>query len=256
MKRFHVRAAAPLMTLALLLPGCQTAPASTRLLAADGTVCAGAEKFDVAAIKAMNLAEASDEEAQIFEYTQITPLPPGAEEADTRIRVRVPASGMWSLDTRVTLWKIADGIWQIATDNINYGAPPPPPPPPPPVDENGNLLPGFEGWEPPPPAPPKPPYLWSALDAGAAAELDAFLADPCFLNGPDRLPYSVPMNEIDEYGREEWLCPMDSAYYMAEVKQPGRPARYISHSCYMDFAVSKLLTRAAYLTASSAPADE
>lgn len=249
MRRPLSRAVAPLITLALLLPGCQTAPAPARLLAADGTPCGGAETYDVAAIKARNLEKAADEEARIFEYAQLTPLPPGAEDAETRIRVRVPPTGMWRLDTRVTLWKISDGTWQVATNNIDYGAPPPPPSPPPPVDAEGNLLPGYEDWKPEPPPPPKPPYVWSALDPGAGAELDAFLADPCFLNGPDRLPYSVPLNEIDEYGREEWLCPMDSAYYMAEVRQPGQPDRYISHSCYMDFAVSKLLTRAAYLTA-------
>ena len=103
---------------------------------------------------------------------------------------------------------------------------------------------------PEPPAPPPPPYSTSALDPAKAAEVDAILADPCFVQGPDSLPYSVPLNEIDEYGREEWLCPMDSAYYMAEVKQAGLPARYISHSCYMDFAVSNLLTLTAYLNAS------
>lgn len=253
MTRLSVRAAAPLLSAALLLPGCQTAVPPARLLAADGTLCPGAETFDVARIKAMNAEDAAKSEAWILEHTQPTPLPPGAAEAETRLRVRVPASGMWPLDTRVTLWKAAGGAWHIATDNKDYGAPPPPPPPPPPVDAEGNLLPGFEGWVPEPPPPPKPPYSTSALEAGAAAELDAFLADPCFVNGPDRLPYSVPFNEVDEHGREEWLCPPDSAYYMAEVKQPGLPARYISHSCYMDFAVSKLLTRTAYLTASPEP---
>jgi hypothetical protein len=240
----------PLIALALVLPGCQTRPAPAQLLAADGTVCAGAGQFDVARIKAANAEDEAKSAAWILEYTAATPLPAGAEEAGTRIRVRVPPTGMWPLDSRVTLWKDAAGTWQVATNNINYGAPPPPPPPPPPVDAEGNLLPGFEGWTPEPPAPPPPPYLTSALEAGAAAELEAFLADPCFLDGPDRLPYSVPLNEIDEYGREEWLCPPDSAYYMAEVRQPGRPDRYISHACYMDFAVSKLLTRAAYLQAS------
>ena len=247
MKR-SARLAAPLLTAALLLPGCQTTPRAPQLLAADGTVCPGAETFDVAKIKAKDAALAEESAAHIAEYTAATPLPPGAEEAETRLRVRVPPTGMWPLDTRVTLWKDAGGTWQIATDNKDYRLPPPPPPPPPPpLGEDGQPL-----WEyvPEPPPPPPPPYITSPLEAGAAADIDAFLADPCFINGPERLPYSVPLNEIDEYGREEWLCPNDSAYYMAEVKQAGAATRYISHSCYMDFAVSKLLTRAAYLNAS------
>lgn len=245
---------------ALALSGCTSQPgtpaAAPLLLGAEGGVCPGAGQFDVAKIKTKNAAEAAQREAQILEYTSITPLPPGAEEAETRLRVRVPPTGMWPLDTRITLWKAADGAWQIATDNINYGVPPPPPPPPPPIDADGNLLPGFENWQPEPPPPPRPPYTNSALNPGDAATLDAFLSDPCYLNGPDRLPYSVPLNEIDEYGREEWLCPPDSAYYMAEVKQAGLPPRYISHSCYMDFAVSKLLTAATYMIPTLTPETE
>lgn len=243
----------------LILPGCVSSPGAApapSLVDANGKLCAGAEQFDVTKIKVKNAAEAAQREAQILEYTSITPLPPGAEEAGTRLRVRVPPTGMWPLDTRITLWKADERGWQIATNNVKYGVPPPPPPPPPPVDAEGNLLPGFENWKPEPPPPPRPPYIASALNPGEAATLDAFLADPCFINGPDRLPYSVPLNEIDEYGREEWLCPLDSAYYMAEVKQPGLPTRYISHSCYMDFAVSKLLTATAYMNATPPQTEE
>lgn len=247
------------LSAALVLPGCitpQGAGSSPRLVDAEGSLCPGAEEFDVARIKAKMEESAAERQAQIQEYTAITPLPPGAEEAETRIRVRVPPTGMWALDTRVTLWKSADGAWQIATNNIDYRAPPPPPPPPPPVDADGNLLPGFEDWTPQPPPSPPPPYITSPLDEGSVATLETILADPCFINGPDSLPYSVPLNEIDAYGREEWLCPLDSAYYMAEVKQAGLPARYISHSCYMDFAVSKLLTATAYMSPSTAPETE
>lgn len=213
--------------------------------------CPGEAQFDVAKIKAKNAAEAATLSARISEVTSITPLPPGAEEADTRIRLRVPATAMWWLDTRVTLWKDDSQTWQIATNNVETNSPPPPPrPPPAPLGEDGKPLWAY------PPVPERPPYLASPLDAASAARLDTFLADPCFINGPDRLPYSVPLNEIDEYGREEWLCPPDSAYYMAEVKQPGLPTRYISHSCYMDFAVSKLLTAATYMTPTPAPDTE
>ncbi|MGE6699160.1 hypothetical protein ACQKH5_15785 [Hyphomonas sp. NPDC076900] len=249
-----------LLSGALLLAGCATPlppDKASRLLETDGKPCPGAEQFDVASIKEKNAAEAAQREAWISEYTLETPLPPGADEAETRIRVRVPPTGMWALDTRVTLWKSADGAWQIATNNIDFRAsPPPPPPPPPPMDADGNLLPGFEDWTPEPPPPPRPPYITSVLDADNTATLETILADPCFINGPDSLPYSVPLNEIDEYGREEWLCPPDSAYYMAEVKQAGLPTRYVSHSCYMDFAVSKLLTAAAYMSPSPDPETE
>lgn len=256
MLRRQTRLFIPALAAALLLPGCQTgAPAqpAAQLLTAGGTPCPGAETFDVAKINAKMAPRAAETEAHILEYTAITPLPPGAEEAETRLRVRVPPTGMWPQDNRVTIWKDAGGVWQIASKNIGPPSPPPPPPPPPPRDADGNILPGYV---PPPPPPPPPPYITSALSAENAATLDAFLADPCFINGPDNLPYSVPLNEIDEYGREEWLCPLDSAYYMAEVKQVGLPARYISHACYMDFAVSKLLTAAAYMSPEIPEADE
>lgn len=250
MHRTTTRLAAPLLSLAILLPGCATPPAAPQLVDADGQACAGAETFDLEKLAAKNAAEAETRTAQIAELALATPLPPGAEDAETRIRVRVPPSGMWGLDTRVTLWKSADGAWQIATNNIDTRAPPPPPPPPPaPLGEDGQPL-----WTYPPAPPPPPPYFASPLLRDAAAGLDAALSDPCFVNGPDRLPYAVPLLEKDEYGREDWICPPDSAWYTAEVKLAGQPVRYISHACYMDFAVSKLLTRMAYMEASPPPA--
>ncbi len=212
--------------------------------------CPGAERFDVAKIKAKNAEEAAMLTERISEFTSITPLPPGAEEAATRIRVRVPATAMWWLDTRMTLWKDAGETWQIATNNVQTNSPPPPPKPPPPPGEDGNSS------RTDPPTPEPPPYLASPLDAASAARLDAFLADPCFINGPDNLRYSVPLIEIDAYGREEWICPPDSASYMAEVKQAGLPTRYISHACYMDFAVSELLTAVSYMSAAPPEAEQ
>lgn len=248
--RVCVRFAAPVLSVGLLLPGCQTParPSGPDLLAADGRLCPGWEEFDGAAIIALSNEQAAERAAWIQEYTAVTPLPPGAEEAETRIRVRVPPTSMWPRDTRVTLWRDMNGAWQIATDNKNYSLQPPPPPPPPPVDEHGNLLPGYEDWGPALPPPP-PPYSTSALDDGSVAQLESILADPCFVHGPDSLPYQVPLKH-PEPDLNMWICPPDSAYYMAEVKQAGRPNRYISHSCYMDFAVSKLLTLTAYLQTS------
>lgn len=252
MHRITVRVAAPLLSLALILPGCAATPAAPQLADAQGQPCAGTETFDLEKLAAKNAADAGARTAQIAELALATPLPPGAEEADTRIRVRVPPTGMWGLDTRVTLWKSSDGAWQIATNNIDTHAPPPPPPPPPaPLGEDGQPL-----WTYPPAPPPRPAYLTSALSPEEAAGLDAALSDPCFVNGPDRLPYSVPLLKADEYGREDWLCPPDSAWYTAEVKLAGAPVRHISHACYMDFAVSKLLTRMAYMSAAPVAASD
>jgi hypothetical protein len=254
MPRRSAHFAVPILSASLILSGCQTpAPEAPLLRAADGSVCPGWEDYDGAALIASSEEETDERADWIAEYTSITPLPPGAEEAATRIRVRVPPTGMWSLDTRVTLWKDAGGNWQIATDNKDTRPlPPPPPPPPPPVDESGNLLPGFEGWAPPPPEPPPPPYLSSPLDTVSAAKLSAALADPCFRLGPDSLPREVPMRMPPGTPPPAWICPPDSAYYMAEVKQAGLPTRYVDQACYMDFAVSKFLTLTAYLSTSPA----
>jgi len=241
--------------LALMLPACATPqPKATtqplQLVDAAGKLCAGAETFDLEKLAAKIAVDVDARTARIAELVAITPLPPGAEDAETRIRVRVPPTAMWGLDTRVTLWKDAEGAWQIATKNVNTHAPPPPPPPPPaPLGEDGQPL-----WTYPPVPPPPPPYLTSALSQEDAAGLDAALADPCFLDGPDHLPYAAPLLKTDEHGREDWLCPPDSAWYTAEVKLSGEPVRYILYVCYMDFAVSKLLTRMAYMSAAPGPA--
>lgn len=249
MNRTAMRIAAPALGLVLLLQGCATSPALPQLAGANGEVCAGAETFDLEKLAAKTAAEDATRNARIAELAALTPLPPGAEEAATRIRVRVPPTGMWGLDTRVTLWKGADGAWRIATKNVDTHAPPPPPPPPPaPLGEDGQPL-----WSYPPAPPPPPPWLTSALSPKEAADLDAALADPCFVNGPDHLPYALPLLEKDEHGREDWLCPPDSAWYTAEVKLAGEPVRHISQACYTDFALSKLLTRMAYLSATPAP---
>ena len=237
-----------LMPGALALGSCSGIPDGP--LAADGMLCPGVATYDVEAIRAQN-AETPDRIARIAELVADTPLPPGAEDAATRIRVRVPPGGLSGLDTRVTLWKDQSDVWQIATNNRDYRAPPPPPPPPPPVDSNGVVLPGYEYLLEPPK--PKPPYLTSALDAANAAKVDAALADACFKGGPDRLPYDVPLRKKSENGQTSWLCPPDSAFYSAEVQVPGEAPRYISHACYMDFATSQFLSLTAYLDAAPAP---
>ena len=229
-----------------MLPGCTTTPTKEKgPFAADGTLCPGAERFDVAAIREENTEKASERAARISELAAITPLPPGAEAAETRIRMRVPDTAMWPWDTRLTLWKDTGGVWQIATKIVRYGVPPPPPPPPPPLGEDGLPLPGWVPAAPPPP--PEPPYKTSALSAENAAELDQRLSDPCFRSGPDNFSYALPLARKDEHGNKDWICPPDSAYYSSEVSLPGEPVRYLSHSCYVDFATSTFLRFAAYL---------
>ena len=231
---------------ALVLPGCTTTPTKEKgPFAADGTLCPGAERFDVAAIREENTEKASERAARISELAAITPLPPGAEAAETRIRMRVPDTAMWPWDTRLTLWKDTGGVWQIATKIVRYGVAPPPPPPPPPLGEDGLPLPGWVPAAPPPP--PEPPYKTSALSAENAAELDQRLSDPCFRSGPDNFSYALPLARKDEHGNKDWICPPDSAYYSSEVSLPGEPVRYLSHSCYVDFATSTFLRFAAYL---------
>jgi len=213
----------------------------------DTALCPGADRFDVDAIRKENAKKAATRAETIARLASATPLPPGAEIAETRIRVRVPDTAMWPWDTRLTLWKDAAGVWQIATNIIRYNVPPPPPPPPPPpLDEAGNPL---WAWEPPPEPAPKPPYLTSALAPEQAEDLDRRLADPCFQAGPDNFSYALPLREWEKHNGPDWICPPDSAFYSAELSLPGEPVRYISHACYLDFASSTFLSFASYLTA-------
>lgn len=238
----------PALGLALLLPGCAAPEAVADLagpIAGADLACPGSDEFDVAAIRQENAGKAAERKELIERLASATPLPPGAEEAETRIRVRVPDTAMWPWDTRLTVWKDSEGIWQIATNIIRYNLPPPPPhPPPPPLDEDGNPL---YRWEPPPEPEEKPPYLMSPLAADQAAELDRRLADPCFRAGPDNFSYALTRRVPGDDGNRDWICPPDSAFYSAEVNLPGEETRYLSHACYLDFETSKFLRFAAYL---------
>ncbi|MFN3312199.1 MAG: hypothetical protein ACK46Q_01865 [Hyphomonas sp.] len=231
----------------LLLTGVPAAAAyADPVVTGDAPLCPGADKFNVDAIRKENAKNAANRAETIARLASATPLPPGAEATETRIRVRVPDTAMWPWDTRLTLWKDTGGIWRIATNTIRYNEPPPPPhPPPPPLDEEGNPL---WAWEPAPEPVPKPPYLTSALAPEQAADLDQRLADPCFRSGPDNYSYALPLRQWEKQNGPDWICPPDSAFYSAEVKLPGEPVRYISHACYLDFAPSTFLRFAAYLT--------
>lgn len=225
----------------LLLAGCQSPPQAMPpvpplLVAPDGSICPGTEEFDAAQIGLEMAPDAATRAARIAEYTSVTPLPPAADAASTRIRVRVPATGMHRLDTMLTLWRTDTGAWHAANGSKDYGAPPPLPVPI--YNEQGEII-GADYPEP-------PAYVEGPIDPERGTKLDAFLADPCFIHGPDSLPYEVPVRTPGAPPHPYWTCPPDSAAYMAELVQAGQPARYLSQSCYMDFAVSGFLTLAAY----------
>lgn len=245
---------APMAGLALLVPGCAAAGNGAQMAADAGiaAACAGSERFDTGKIGQENAERRQERAELIARLASLTPLPPGAENSETLIRVRVPDTAMWPWDTRLTLWKDRADTWQIATNTIRYNLPPPPPhPPPPPLDEDGNPL---YHWEPPPEPVDKPPYLTSPLRADLAEALDERLAEPCFRSGPDNFSYMLPRRVPEADGNTDWICPPDSAFYAAELRLPGEPVRYLSHACYLDFAVSQFLTFAAYLAVT--PADE
>lgn len=236
--------AAPVAGIALIASGCSTPPADAppahaqaERAASDLALCPGAERFDVEKIRAENTLNGPERAERITALAAVTPMPPGAEGAEALIRVRVPPTTMWQLDTRVTLWKNGDGAWQIATNNLRLGLPPPPPRP--------VLLPGEHDGYVPPPEPP--PYMTSALPADEAERLDAFLSDPCFQTGPDQLSYSLPVHSTGDEDAPGWLCPPDSAAYLAEVSIAGEPVRHLLHSCPVELSVSRFLRFAAYL---------
>ena len=109
-----------------------------------------------------------------------TPLPEAAA-ADTRIRVRVPPTGMWAQDNFITLWRAGDG-WHVARQDKNYRAPPPPPPPPRPAADPAE-------WTPPPqPPPPNDGIHEGPIGAERSAQLDALLADLALRLSPIATP--------------------------------------------------------------------
>lgn len=157
------------------------------------------------------------------------PVPPEAANAATRIRVRVPATGMWHVEDYVAAWKDEGGRWHIARRRIETNQPPPPPVPPP--------YPTPENWQ--PPAPPSMeerfPLLVGLADAATAARLDAYLADPCMNAEPTRFPSLLPRR-----GNAPWACVPDSSAMAGEIIEPGR-TRLIAVACENDMVTSDFL---------------
>ena len=163
------------------------------------------------------------------ERVEEVPVPAEAVNATTRIRVRVPSTGMWHVEDYVTLWKDEGGRWRIARRRIESGQPPPPPVPPP--------YPMPPDWrQPPPPSMEERfPLLVGPADAATAARLDAFLADPCMDAEPTRFSSILPRRQ-----GPAWVCVPDSSSMAGEIVQPGR-TRLIAVACENDFITSDFL---------------
>lgn len=189
----------------------------------DGAVtqaqCPALENVDLRELQALAEENAAESDEAVQRFTSTTPLPDAAANADTRIRVRVPPTGMWAQDNLVTLWRAEDG-WHVARQDKNFRAPPPPPPAPRPPNAPAD-------WT-PPPQPPHPNDVIHEGPIGAerSAQLDALLADPCLSLEPDRYSWKIPMQR-----GQDWVCVPDSSYWAAEIIQRDRPPRLVSIGC-------------------------
>lgn len=157
------------------------------------------------------------------------PVPVEAANAATRIRVRVPATGMWRMEDYVTAWKDEGGQWRIARRRLDFSQPPPPPVPPP--------YPTPPDWQ--PPSPPSMeerfPLLVGPADAATAARLDAYLADPCMNAEPTRFSHTLPRRE-----GPPWVCVPDSSAMAGEIVEPSR-TRLITVACQNDLVTTDFL---------------
>ncbi len=181
--------------------------------------CPALDNVDLNELNALAAENPEESDEAVRRFTGATPLPEAAAAADTRIRVRVPPTGMWAQDNFITLWRADDG-WHVARQDKNYRAPPPPPPPPRPADAPAD-------WT-PPPQPPHPNDVIHEGPIGAerSAQLDALLADPCLTLEPDRYTWKIPLRR-----GQDWVCVPDSSYWAAEIIQRDRPPRLVSIAC-------------------------
>lgn len=188
--------------------------------------CPALANVDLNRLHARAAEIAADADAAVARLVTETPLTPEAEAAETRIRVRVPPTGMWAQDNRVTLWR-TDAGWRMARRDIDHRRPPPPPPPNAPAD-----------WA----APPNPNEIVreGPVLAEDGAQLDAMLANPCLELEPTRFSHTIPMRQ-----GHDWVCVPDSSYWAAEIIQPGRPPRLISIGCENNLGMSALVRMAA-----------
>lgn len=216
---------------AAVVAACATLGAGERFPTAEQ--CPAFAEFDPAALR-RNGDPARNERVAAYddwvrEQVDAVPVPAEANNARTRIRVRVPPTGMWAQDDFVTAWKDETGQWRIARRRIDYRAPPPAPVPPPyPLPENWR--------QPPPPSQEERfPLLVGPADAATAARLDAYLADPCMNAEPTRFPSTLLRRE-----GPPWVCVPDSSSMAGEIIEPGR-TRLIGIACENDLVTSDFL---------------
>lgn len=157
------------------------------------------------------------------------PVPAEAANATTRIRVRVPPTGMWPVDDLVTAWKDEEGRWFIARRRLDFSAPPPPPTPP-----SG----ASADWRPSPDPPLEErfPLLLGPADATTVARLNAALEDPCMNAEPTRFSSMLPRRE-----GSDWVCVPDSSAMAAEIVEPGGRVRLIAIACENELATSDFI---------------
>lgn len=165
-------------------------------------------------------------------------IPEGAErrppaDAPFVIRVRVPSGGFWSADDRSVVWREADGGWWFWRRTIDRRQPPPPPPPGEaavPMTEE-QLYPARTG----------------RLGPAQAARMEAAFADPCRAWEPDGMPSEVPLLRPERADSPPIrLCPPDSASYLAEITEGGRPPRQVYAACINRTATFTLIDVATY----------
>lgn len=203
--------------------------------AAQQRACPALQNVDLAELRRLadpvHNAGVEGFDAWVRDQTSRTPMPPEAEAAATRIRVGVPATGMWAIENRVTVWREGDA-WFIARRDMDLRAPPPVP-----------QSPGVDVAPAPLTLEQRFPVVRGQLSPEQGRALDAMLADPCLWLEPNRVTSRVPRVRGDD-----WICVADSSSWAGEVVQPGQPPRLIGIACESDLLTSRLLQYVSRLT--------
>ncbi|MEA3044057.1 MAG: hypothetical protein QOH47_1895 [Sphingomonadales bacterium] len=204
------------------------------------SACPAVANLDLAALARQAAADPRAAATRAWIAGQLAPVvvPETAErrppaDAPFVIRVRVPSGGFWSADDRSVVWREDDGSWWFWRRTIDSRQPPPPPPPGEaavqPTEEQ--LYPARSG----------------RLAPGKAARMEAAFADPCRAWEPDGMPNEVPLRRAENAGGPPIrLCPPDSASYLAEIAERGRPPRQVYAACINDTATFTLIDVATY----------
>jgi hypothetical protein len=201
--------------------------------------CPAVANLDLAAIARQTAADPTAEARRAWIAEQLAPvvIPEGSArrppaDAPFVIRVRVPAGGFWSADDRSMVWREADGSWWFWRRTIDSREPSPPLPDQPVVQITDEQ---------------RFPARSGRLAPGKAARMEAAFADPCRAWEPDGMPLEVPLRRPENgSGPPIRLCPPDSASYLAEIAERGRPPRQVYAACINDTATFTLIDVATY----------